>query len=149
MVKMQTHIHNFRLNSTTDEKYILRKMGFKFKTLSSAFFSKQHFIYFLLKNKNPLGLRDQGDHSGTSKNGRIRLCASSSSETALTAQTAHKISSRNSALSIFVLSIKMYVRSLLYHHYQQKCFTISENCHCIYHKKLLLFFFLSNCNAEF
>ena len=70
MFKMQTHNHHFRLNTTTDEKYILRKMGLKFKTLSSTFF------FFLLKNMNLLELRDQGGHSETSKNGWIRLSAS-------------------------------------------------------------------------
>ena len=76
MLKMQTHNHYFRLNTTTDEKYILRKIGLRFKTLFFAFFSKWYFIYFLLKNMNPLELKDQGGHSETSKNGWIRLCAS-------------------------------------------------------------------------
>ena len=54
-----------------------------------------------------------------SKNDWIRLCASISWET----KFAHKILSRNSTLSI---PIKMYVRSLLYHHHSQKYLTISE-----------------------
>ena len=58
MLKMQTHKQHFRLNTITDEKYILRKMRLKFKTLSSTFFSKESFTYFLLKNRNPLEIRD-------------------------------------------------------------------------------------------
>ena len=59
MFKMETDDHNFRKNVTTDKKYILIKMGLKFKILSSAFFAKQHFIYFLLENVNSLELRNQ------------------------------------------------------------------------------------------
>ena len=49
MLKLQTHNHHFILNTTTDKRYILRKMGLKFKNLSSTFFSKQDFIYFFVK----------------------------------------------------------------------------------------------------
>ena len=44
MFKMETDDHNFRKNVTTDKKYILIKMGLKFKTLSSAF-----YIFFVIK----------------------------------------------------------------------------------------------------
>ena len=68
MFKMQPDNHHFRLNITTDKKYILRpeKNGFVVQNP-------------LLQNRNmkPLELRDQWGHSGTSKSGWIRLCASS------------------------------------------------------------------------
>ena len=59
---------------------------------------------------NLLGLRDQGDHSETSKNDWITMRASISKEN----KTAHKTSSRNSTLNIL---IKIYVRPFLYHHH--------------------------------
>ena len=77
MLKMQTRNHYFRLNTTTDEKYILKKIGLKFKILSSPLpHSKSYLPYFLLKNMDPLELRDPGSHSETSKNDWIKLCAS-------------------------------------------------------------------------
>ena len=76
MLKMQTHNRYFRLNTTTNEKYIMRKMSLKFRTLYFTFFSKQYLIYFLLQNINPLELRDNGGDSETDKNGWMRLCAS-------------------------------------------------------------------------
>ena len=62
---MQTDNHHFKLNITNDKKYILRKMGGKFKTLfSSLAFSLFFVMYFLLFFvMNPLELRSQWDDS--------------------------------------------------------------------------------------
>ena len=57
MFKMQTHNHHFRLNTTTDEKYILRKMGLKFKTLSSTIFFKIAFYVLFVKIYEPFGIK--------------------------------------------------------------------------------------------
>ena len=50
MLKMQPDNHHFRLNITTDKKYIFRpeKNGFVVQNLSSTYFAKQRFIYILL-----------------------------------------------------------------------------------------------------
>ena len=66
MLKMQAHNHIFRLNVATDKKVHPEKNELE----SSTFFWK------LLKNRNPLELRDQGGHSETSKHVWIRLLAS-------------------------------------------------------------------------
>ena len=58
---MQTHNHYFRLSTTTDEKYILRKMGLKFKTLSSTFFFKIAFYIFFVKVYEVLGNKRSGE----------------------------------------------------------------------------------------
>ena len=77
MLKTQANHHHFRLNTKTREKDILRKMGFKFKTLSPTFFFKIAFYTLLVKkNRNAVELRDQGGHSETSKSGWIRWHAS-------------------------------------------------------------------------
>ena len=46
---MQTDNHNFRENITTNEKYILRKMGLNFH--------KKHFTCILLQNLNAFGYK--------------------------------------------------------------------------------------------
>ena len=67
MLKLQTHNHHFIFNTTTDKRYILRKMGLKFKNLPHFFQNKILYVS-LLKNRIPLELREQEGHSETNKN---------------------------------------------------------------------------------
>ena len=55
--KMQTDNHNLVKDVTTNEKYILRKMALKFQFPKFNIYAKWHFIYVLLKNLNPEGVK--------------------------------------------------------------------------------------------
>ena len=68
MFKMQTDFdHNFRKNIAADEKYILRKMGFKFRNSKFNISCIIVLDTFLSQNVNSLKLRGQWGLSETSK----------------------------------------------------------------------------------
>ena len=53
MLKIQQTNHHFQLNITINKStsLYLRKIGLQFKTLSSFFFAKQQFLFFVIKLK--------------------------------------------------------------------------------------------------
>ena len=77
MLKMQPDNHqaNFRLNITTDKKYLPEpeKNGFIVQNALLHMFCKIAFYIFFVTKCEPSG--DQWDHSKTNKYDWIRLCA--------------------------------------------------------------------------
>ena len=132
MLNIQSHNHYFRLNTATNEKYILRKMGLTFKTLSSTLFFKITFYIFFVKKNEPFGIKRSRRLFWNKKKWLDKILCFNF------LRKQNKASSRNSTLSI---PIKIYLRSLLCYHHSQKYFIISENTPGIYDKKIIVFLF--------